>query len=244
MPHKIMAIDGVGSVALYKRRGNRSIRLSVDTDGKVRVTMPPWVPYRIGAAFAGARRSWIMQQTAHREADMSLQHGQRIGKGHRLFFHYDPAADSIRSSVRGTIVRITYGSSLTPEAAPVQAAARTAAIRALRAAATRLLGQRLQQLSAQHAMPYRSLSIKRMKTRWGSCDQHANIVLNLYLVQLPWEYIDYVILHELAHTRALHHGPDFWRTLEALLPDARARRAAMQTYKPALLVAQPAASVA
>lgn len=244
MPHKVVMVDGVGPVRLYKRRGNRSIRLSVDTDGTVRVSMPFWVPYHAGAAFAGSRRGWILEQAAHRETEVPLQHGQRIGKSHRLFFHYDPAVREVRSNVRGTIIRITYGADLSAPAASVQAIARAAAIRALRAQATQLLGRRLEQLALLHDLSYRSLSIKRMKTRWGSCDQHTNIVLNLFLVQLPWEYIDYVILHELAHTRALHHGPDFWQVFETLLPDARRRRTAMRAYAPALLVAQPPAAVA
>jgi predicted metal-dependent hydrolase len=111
-----------------------------------------------------------------------------------------------------------------------------ASIRALRKQATSLLLARLKQIAAEKGLSYRSSAIKQLKSRWGSCDQHANITLNLYLVQLPWHLIDYVILHELAHTQVLHHGPDFWDVLERLQPNARSLRRAMKEYRPTLLV--------
>jgi predicted metal-dependent hydrolase len=40
-------------------------------------------------------------------------------------------------------------------------------------------------------------------------------------MELPWEAIDYVLLHELTHTRHMHHGPEFWQAMEARLPGAR-----------------------
>ncbi len=125
---------------------------------------------------------------------------------------------------------------MSPGDETVQAAAKAAALRALRKQAVSLLGQRLAQLAQIHGLDYRGLTIKRMKRRWGSCDGQHNIVLNLHLVQLPWECIDYVILHELAHTKVLHHGPDFWAMLESLEPKARALRKAIKRYQPDLLI--------
>jgi predicted metal-dependent hydrolase len=71
-----------------------------------------------------------------------------------------------------------------------------------------------------------------MKSRWGSCDQHRNIVLNLFLIQLPWEQIDYVLLHELTHTEVLRHGPDFWRAMERVLSDVKQLRKAVRSAQP------------
>ena len=51
---------------------------------------------------------------------------------------------------------------------------------------------------------------------------------------LPWDLIDYVIMHELSHTKALHHGSDFWKVFESVMPDAKKRRKEMKNYKPAL----------
>lgn len=51
MPAKYIHIEDVGKVALYKRRGIRGVRLSIAHDGTVRVTLPAWAPYRLGAEF-------------------------------------------------------------------------------------------------------------------------------------------------------------------------------------------------
>jgi predicted metal-dependent hydrolase len=43
-------------------------------------------------------------------------------------------------------------------------------------------------------------------------------------MMLPWELIDYVLLHELTHTKHLHHGEAFWSALEAIMPDIKRRK--------------------
>ncbi|HVU59561.1 MAG TPA: SprT family zinc-dependent metalloprotease [Candidatus Saccharimonadales bacterium] len=242
MPYKAFEIAGIGTVTIYKRRGSRSIRLTVAPDGSVRVTMPYWAPYQAGAAFAQSRTAWIAKQP--RPTTDVLPDGMPVGKAHHLHFRADPLAERVKTSVRNTEVIVSHHPSLAPDDVAVQGAARTACYRALRNQATQLLGQRLAQLAAYHDVSYRSFAIKRMTSRWGSCDQYHNIVLNLYLVQLPWDLIDYVILHELSHITVLHHGPDFWQRLEALLPHARTYRKRMRTYRPTLLIAEPAAAVA
>ena len=83
------------------------------------------------------------------------------------------------------------------------------------------------------------MAVKRLKSRWGSCDQHTNIILNIFLMQLPWECIDYVLLHELTHTNVLHHGPDFWLAMTQVLPNVTQLRKAMRDYQPILCVRDP-----
>jgi predicted metal-dependent hydrolase len=233
MPYKEFDVNGVGKVKIYKRRANRRLRLTVAADGAVRISMPLWTPYRAGLAFMLSKLAWIQAQG--KQTPPLLMSGMRIGKSHHLTFEPVVRATAIKTRVYSTQITVSHGAHLASSDAAVQAAARTACIRALRRQAMTLLAQRLEELGSRHAIGYKSLSIKRMKSRWGSCDQHRNIVLNLYLVQLPWEFIDYVIRHELAHTRVLHHGSDFWKELEALEPAARQLRRAIKAYQPMLL---------
>jgi predicted metal-dependent hydrolase len=58
-----------------------------------------------------------------------------------------------------------------------------------------------------------------------------NINLNANLMRLPQELQDYVILHELVHTRIKNHGPEFWNRLGAILPKAKALRRKLRQYK-------------
>jgi predicted metal-dependent hydrolase len=89
------------------------------------------------------------------------------------------------------------------------------------AKARRQLVARLDELSEKHGIPYNRVFIRNQKTRWGSCSQKNNINLNINLVRMPDELIDYTILHELAHIRVKNHSKQFWDELESLVADAR-----------------------
>lgn len=70
----------------------------------------------------------------------------------------------------------------------------------------------------------RRVSVKKMRTRWGSCNHtKAYINLNLNLMQKPLKAIEYVILHELTHLYHPHHQSSFYEHLQALMPDFRQR---------------------
>ena len=98
------------------------------------------------------------------------------------------------------------------------------------AAARQKIIKRLKELSERYAMPYRRVSVRRQRTRWGSCGMHGSISLNINLARLPSELMDYVILHELLHTRIRGHGREFWQRLDMLVGDARALRKELGRY--------------
>ena len=83
-----------------------------------------------------------------------------------------------------------------------------------KAEARKTLTDRLYQLAQEHGFTCHGVSIRQQKTRWGSCSHKNNISLNLKLVLLPEELIDYVILHELVHTRIHNHSRKFWAELD------------------------------
>jgi predicted metal-dependent hydrolase len=238
MAYKQFSLDEQTSVTIYKRRASRNLRLTVAPNGEVRVSIPAWAPYRAGLEFARSRRDWIARQGRER---LLLRDGQAIGKAHRLRLVAEPAARKVSTRLKQNEVRVSYPANISPDDAAIQTAAQKAGIRALRQEAEGLLPKRLDQLAAQHGFEYRSVKIKQLKGRWGSCDHHTDIVLNLFLMQLPWECIDYVLLHELTHTRVMRHGPDFWRAMEAVLPDVKRLRQLVRRHQPLL---QPAPAVA
>lgn len=67
------------------------------------------------------------------------------------------------------------------------------------------------------------LRVKNMKTRWGSLSSRGYINLNLQLMQLPPDCIEYVIMHELCHLEHMHHGPAFHALMDERMPDWRVR---------------------
>lgn len=229
MAFKSYQIDDL-TVVVYKRRGAKSLRLSVTSTGQIRVTVPSWAPYQSGVEFAKSRADWIRQQHT---APTSLKHGQAIGKAHHLLL-LPRAVSKIVSRVTGTEIIVSFPTNVSAEDPTVQTVAKRACIRALRSQSEALLPQRLQIIAEKYGFSYSSISVKQLKSRWGSCDHKQNIVLNLFLMQLPWELIDYVLLHELVHTKVLKHGPEFWDAMEALQPNTKTLRKAIRAHQPVL----------
>ena len=229
MPSKSVTVPEIGAIQLIKRKGSRSIRLSVTPQGQVRVSLPTWVPYQAAVNFAHTKADWIIKQRAATSPGLLLS-GQAIGKAHHLYLQrsFDATAPSTR--LQGGSAKVIYPASLSANSPIVQQAARSVSIRALRSEAERLIPQRLHTLAARGGFTYRNIQIKQLKRRWGSCNQKGEIVINLFLMQLPWELIDYVIWHELAHTKHLHHGTEFWGELQTHVPDAKVLRKRIRTY--------------
>jgi predicted metal-dependent hydrolase len=90
-----------------------------------------------------------------------------------------------------------------------------------RPAARKILVERLNFLAQKYGFSYNRVFIRNQKTRWGSCSNKNNINLNINLVRLPQELIDYTLLHELVHTRIKNHSRRFWDQMDALRGDAK-----------------------
>lgn len=93
--------------------------------------------------------------------------------------------------------------------------------------AKRVLDQQVQLVLERHphlATKGTRFCVRRMARRWGSCSPTGLITLNPELVRAPRACIEYVIVHELCHRKALNHGPRFRRLLARVLPDWRARK--------------------
>ncbi|MDR0748848.1 MAG: M48 family metallopeptidase [Tannerellaceae bacterium] len=85
--------------------------------------------------------------------------------------------------------------------------------RALGHEAKRVLPKRLLALSKQFGFTYSSVKINNSKSRWGSCSTKGSINLSLSLMLLPAHLSDYVLLHELCHTKEMNHSERFWQLM-------------------------------
>ncbi len=229
MAHKVFEVDNIGTVFVYKRRGAKNMRLSVNSDGKIRVSMPTWLPYAAGLTFAQQKQDWLQGQV-RREV---FKDGQRIGKYHTLKLISKQEILNTKTRLLETEAVVYYGAGATEQI--IQDSAHDVAKRAAKAEAEQLLPQRLKTLATKYGFAYNGVSVRHLKSRWGSCSSKHDITLNYYLMQLPWELIDYVLVHELAHTQHLNHSSAFWAAVEDRLPDYKARRLQLKHFQPSLL---------
>ena len=70
-----------------------------------------------------------------------------------------------------------------------------------------------------------------MEKRWGSCTANNNIIINIDAIKLPWSLIDYLIIHELTHTKIKNHSKDFWAELSKHQPNWKKLDRQMQDMK-------------
>ena len=79
-------------------------------------------------------------------------------------------------------------------------------------------------------IPYPKVAIRKMQSSWGSCSPKGTITLNIKLIQVPKEYIDYVITHELCHLKYLHHETQFYALLSRVMPDWRRKKEKLDRF--------------
>ncbi len=229
MAIKEVDIDGIGRVRLQRRRGTRHLRISINAQGDVRVSLPAWAPYKLGLEFAQRKKDWI---TKNRSVPVMLADHQIIGKSHRLAFISSTSAKRPSCRLQGNIIRVTYPVSWHLEHPEVQKAAYRGIVKALQTEAVTILPSRVETIAKQYGFTYSTLAIKHLRSKWGSCNQRREITLNSFLMTLPWELIDYVILHELVHTKIMRHGEPFWQEMAVHNPKLPFLRKQIRQQRP------------
>ena len=88
-----------------------------------------------------------------------------------------------------------------------------------KARALELLSEKVSIQAQQNDFTWKKIRISSARTRWGSCSSNGTLSFTWRLVLAPPEVIDYVVVHELAHTRIRDHSPKFWRRVAEIMPD-------------------------
>jgi len=96
--------------------------------------------------------------------------------------------------------------------------------------ASRKIILRCKELADETGLCFSRITIRSQKTIWGSCSAGNNISLNIKLARLPHKLMDYVILHELVHTRIKGHGRAFWEELDRYMVDSKSLRRELKKY--------------
>lgn len=97
--------------------------------------------------------------------------------------------------------------------------------------ARQALTQRTQELADQTGLSFKRVSIRNQKTRWGSCSTTGTLSFNYKLYFLPAELRDYVIIHELCHTKHMNHGPRFWNKVARFCPNYKEYEKQLRRFK-------------
>ena len=198
------------------------------------MSVPYSVSFKKAKALTEKRISWIK----HHLSKMQKAEGMLTvfdldttfkTRSHHLVLTFSDT-ETLKTVVRDHKISVAIPQSHNIEDAEVQNSIRQAIELAWRREAKLHLPGRVKELAEAHNFEYKNVAIKNSKTRWGSCSFDNNINLSLHLMRLPDHLIDYVILHELVHTRVKNHSKDFWQLLDIVSGEARKLDREVKTY--------------
>ena len=181
--------------------------------------MPTWVPYKAGYEFARSQSKWII---ANARKQISFEDGQKIGRLHTLRF-LPSTVSSLRTRIVSFEAIVYVPERYREKSSEAQLAAKRVARRALEAESY-ILKDGLDELAVEFGYTYSDFRAKFMSSKWGSRRSDGRITLNLRLLDLSDESIDYVIIHELAHTDVMNHSAEYWKVVEKMMPDYKIHR--------------------
>lgn len=218
---KSFHIEGLGDVKVTKYKRAKRMKIRVNQQKEVNVSIPYFISYKQGIGFVREKMPWIKQT---REKIAGLEKAQLLTSGFSLSFLNKTVT---LQSAEISVLKITqpdqdsfiihFPAHLNANQPEIQTFLKDALTKVLRHHAKEFLPWRVKHLAQLFGFTYEKITIKNLRSRWGSCSARNNINLNLHLVRLPLHLIDYVILHELVHTQHKNHGPHFWKALDALL---------------------------
>ncbi len=124
------------------------------------------------------------------------------------------SAGNYYMSLKNGILSISCPSGTDYNDSQVQETIRNLIEKAFRYEATRLFPAKVEYFAHKFGFTFTGVKINKSKSRWGSCSVKKSINLSYYLMFLPEYLIDFIVLHELCHTREMNHGERFWKLLD------------------------------
>lgn len=226
MTNKVVQLKHVGKVTFSPNKRSKNIKISVKPDKSVLVSFPYFVSNYEVATFVQKNVDWIRRQQHKFERSKN-----RIDEGHEIKTKLHTVlflkGEKNKVEHKGEVIKV-FVCDFSSELAQIFIEKVVTEI--YRYEARRILPERLRELALIHNFSVCKITIRNNRRNWGSCSSKNNISLNLQMMKLPDELIDYILLHELVHTEIKNHGPKFWEKLNQLTGN-KAREMAKQVKK-------------
>ena len=219
-----------GQIVIRTRITARNISMRTKADG-LHVTVPPRCLTSKVLEVIEEYRTKLLEKWVKVAPQTLDQHFHIDAPCFRLHLEQGKLAHFlIRTHTEGTTIFYPPHADFSEKA--VQEVLRNAIVRAMKKSAQAYLPPLLEELASHYGFHYKKVKITGSKSRWGSCSATGNINLSCYLMLLPPHLMDYVLLHELTHTKEMNHGPKFWEILNELTEGkARSLRSELKNFR-------------
>ncbi len=235
---KKLYLTDIGNVCFIKNPRAKRLSIRLKEFNMIRVTVPARMSIKEATSYVYLKKDWI---TKHMEKIRSNENQYTIftpqstftTKYHRIEISTQHV-NTTKTSINNGLINIQIPESVSYDNEQIQIAIRKTIEDVLRLEAKYHLPEWLEEIAQKHRFTYNHIYIKNLKSRWGSCSCQNNINLNLHLMRLPHDLIQYVLCHELVHTIHKNHGNDFWSCLLSIEPDAKGKQKKIREYNPSI----------
>jgi predicted metal-dependent hydrolase len=227
----ILHDDEFGKITIRRSAKASQIRIRVAPNGTLRASMPPYAPLFLLKRLIHSSRGNLRTLISQSLPSISFYDGMQIGKSHTLIVRQANNLSASRHKQQ-IIIHLPDNIELnSPEAIKL---IREQMISALRLESKSYLSKRLKFIAEKNNFTYSKVKFSHASSRWGSCSSSGTISLNIALMKLPFELIDYVIIHELAHTVQMNHSEEFWDIVAAIDPLYKKHRKLLKLENPSI----------
>lgn len=222
----------LGEIIVHKRRGARAVRIRVGTDGRFVASAPTYTPIVYIKQVVKNSRDELRNIARNTSVETPYVDSQKIGQNHALAVVPTQMVKSPETKVQRERLIVYLPPSRSLDEPGIQQQIRDTVVKVLRREAKVYLPSRLETLAREHGFSYERVRLSHASGRWGSCSSTGTISLNIALMKLPPELIDYVLIHELSHTRQMNHSKAFWTEVERYDPHFRTHRQRIKRETP------------
>lgn len=218
----------LGEIKIKTYAQSRAVKFKIDPSGVLLATTPLGVSEKMILKIIDHNEQKITKLLNQHPQSFEIKDGEEIGKSHTLIIR-----QSKNLSVESKDLKIILNlpAEIDPKSKKVYTAIKPQVIKALRKEAKAYLPKRISKLADDFGFRFDSLRFNHASTRWGSC-KLFNINLNIALMKLPFELIDYVLIHELSHTKHPNHSSDFWAEVQRCIPNYKMCDKNLKKYSP------------
>lgn len=222
-----------GNITIRRSSVAKQIRVRVAPDGSLRASLPMHAPMFLVKHILKNSRNELRAMLAQSKPEYKFGNGIQIGKSHTLIVQpSDNHEFNVTRHGQQIIVKLPQNKQI--EDNDVSRKIRDTVIASLRIEAKSYLPKRLSFLAEKYGLNYERVRFSHASGRWGSYSSNGTISLNIALMKLPFELIDYIIIHELSHSKQMNHSKVFWLLVESADPNYKQHRRVLKQQTPSI----------
>lgn len=216
MADEKLHIEGISSeITLRQNARIKRLSIRINAHSGVVVCYPRGITKTKVIAFVSDKKEWINKHTANynkEKKELLTADTIVLANNHRVVFKtIEHNVGRFEATDAETIISIPNNLNFEDQ----KKIKENVFIEVMYKQARIYLPARLAILAEKYNFSYGKVTLRNQKTRWGSCSYQNNISLNVQLMRLPKHLVDYVLIHELAHTVEKNHSNNFWEVVHS-----------------------------